>query len=268
MTENREPKKYQPDLLHEMITRAEREVIAMKSRGYGGILNIISDINHSDYTKALDIIRNGIGIEATDVRHIDIEKIVLALELGIKRYQFGISEEKLDDQSLAQNIFQIVYQGFGKDGKGWRMGRSELLDSYKSAIREGAVDLRGSPFEDFINTLDFGEEGTEFYAPSLIVLDFPSLDPKKRVIKASDADPSLLSRDQTSTVNKYLHIFSLITQVYPGNFNKKDNPHKNIVVNLIDGSYTMLSARNTSWKNAYDFICSNSIETPKAHSRN
>lgn len=258
------------DLLHKMETQARLEAGAMRHKGYGGILNIISDTNDGDNQRALDIVRDELGVELTDVKHIDVEKIILALELGIKRHQFGIPEETLESQSLAENVFQIAYQGFGKDRKGWRIGSSWLLDSLKEAIEEGRVDLRGTAFEDFLNALDLGDLGGEegeIHAPRLVVLHFPPLDAKRRLVKASDADPSSLSPGQADRVEKFLHTFSLITQVYPGKFGEEDNPHGDVIVNLIDNSYRWYSARNMRWHNAYEFICDRSVETPRAHYR-
>lgn len=264
--EYRENESY-ADLLHWLRTHAKLEVGAIKYRGYGGILNIISDTNDTDQQRALDIVIKELGIKPFDIRYIDVEKIVLAIDLGIKKYQLGIPEDVLGLQSMAENVFQIAYRDFGENGEGWRIGMTWILDSIQKEIEEHAADLRGTPFEDFLNALDLGgleDEVAEFHPARLVVLHYPVLDDKNKLEKATDADVASLDPDLAERIEKYLHIFSLITQVYPGKFNSKNNPNGMVLVNLIDTSYRWFSARNIRWHEAYEFICGQSVETPKS----
>lgn len=253
-------------LLGRMERRARLEASAIRERKYGGIINLLSEVSDSDEGSALGIVRDELGVEATDVRNINIEDVVVMLETGIKEYTLEISEEIIDRQTLFENIFSVVYHGFGKDGKGWRIGLSSMLDDIRKFVDKNKTSLVGTPFEGFLKTLnlDLGEDNSD--APRLIVLHYPQLDLERKLEKADDADPENIESVTAERISKYAHIFSLINQVYPNKF-QKDNPAGHVVVNVIDSSYRWFFGRDKQLQSAYRFIRVNDIETPEARVR-
>lgn len=224
-------------------------------RGQGGIVNILRAAGDTrDVEQVLDSMAQQLNIQPDDIVYIDVEAIVTKLEYGIRTYDLGISEETLDKQSLAENIFQIAYQGFGQDGTGWRIGRPAMLDHLREAVEKGEADLSDSAFADFLASLnlqDLGQEEPHEHARKLVVLDFPSL---------TNATQKEIERAET-----FLHIFSLLTQAYPNRF-QKDNPHKHMVVTLTDNSYRwQQSTRDMRWEDARDFINNKSMVAPVAY---
>lgn len=166
-------------MLSRMERRARLEASAIRKRKYGGIINLLSEVNDPDEAHALSAIRDELGIESTDIRNINIEDVVIALETDTRQYGLEIPEEIIDKQTLFENVFNVAYQGFGKDGKGWRIGLSSMLDSIKELVDKNRTSLAGTPFESFLKTLnlDLGEDSHD--APRLIVLRYPQLDLEK-----------------------------------------------------------------------------------------
>lgn len=260
-----------PNHEQQMLTRAKLLTEAAMGRNGGAILNIISaDDTDSDNLRALSVIKNTMAVSNARVKFIDVEKVVTALELGIKTHQFGIDEETLETQSLAETVFQIVYQGFGKEGKGWQIGFSSMHNNLFETTQKLKESKNTSAFTDFLDTLDTSvlDSGNSSPAsPNLIVLQFPSLDRKKRITHKEDANLGNLDEETALRVETYMDILSLITQVYPSKFNSTDNPHHNIVVNLVDISYRYSAARNMQWYNTYEFLSDSKIMTPNATTR-
>jgi hypothetical protein len=239
---------------------------ATRKSGIGGILTLISSPQDTqEQTHFVNINRDHSGVEQTDVENIDIEKVLNALELGINRFKLEIPDKTLEGQSIPENVFQYVYRHFGKNNQGWRLGRTAALDYMKKLLENQNSDLEDSPFADFLRTLDL-DLGRDQQAPRLVVLQYPQLDTKSPIRRKSDVDEIYKEPNQAERIDKFLHIYSIVNQVYPGLF-KKDNLQGNLVLNVIDPSYRYFAARDPRWLNAYEKMCWNYIQTPTAQFR-
>lgn len=229
--------------------------------GYGGILNIFVKPNDSHTEEALAIIQQALNINNSRIRRLSMQKLVTMLTFGVKQYQLGIADDILERQSLAENIFQVVYQGFGAEGKGWRIGRSHLIDALKAIDESATTGLSGTAFEDFINSLSFDELDNN-PTPTLTVVTYPPLTPRP-ITRLAQAEPRFLTPQTAQRVEQYLSTLSLTLQVHPSRF-IVDNPDGHVIVNLLDNSYRWFSARNTKWFYTYQSL-TDGIATPAAY---
>lgn len=249
------------EIMKETVHRAKFRAESIRNSGHGGMFNLISAPEDKvEEQHLIEKLSEGLGIEKTDIIHINIENVVNTIELGLGELKLAIPNQALDQQSLAENVFQYVYRFFGKDRKGWRIGTAALLDHLIDALKSHQTDLAGTPFAQFLSTLDLELEISD-QSPRLFVLHYPALEVDQPIQKREDAKFSNLNPEQAERVEKYLHIYSLISQVYPGKF-QKDNPQGHVVVNVTDNSYLWFAAANSQWYEAFLRMSEDEISTP------
>jgi hypothetical protein len=234
---------------------------------YGDMLHLMAEPGDAaDLPKTIDAIREGLNLQPEAVVHIDIQAIVDMLETGLTTHKLGLPEAHMDSQSIQENVFQIVYRPFGKGG--WRIGTSAMVDSLIETIDRVKTDaeLLATPMGKFLVALgDIDTAGRE-NSQRMFVLQYPVLDTVWPITKQSDADLATLDPISRERIESYLHIYALLSQVYPSRFSK-DNPDKHVVVHCMDISWVWYLGVNQTYFNAYESINHPKIELPDAEVR-
>ncbi len=254
------------DIMKRSSLYLEWEAKGIRERGYGGMMNLLAEQKDSPEARHLiNLFADNLGVERSDVVNIDIGQLVSAIRFSIDKHKLGIPEANLERQSIPESVFEYVYKGFGKEGKGWRIGIASLLDSLREMTQDMSDDFKNSPIGQFLATLDFGDEINP-QAPKLIVLYYPPLDPEGKIKVLDDANFQSVDPKRTEEIKTFLHVFSLISQVYPNKF-KDDNPKQHVVLNVVDNSYTLFSARNQEWFYAFESLSmlGRTVQTPDTY---
>lgn len=241
----------------------------IRQRSYGGMINMISapeDLQEQNHL--LEKLFEELGIKQTDAVHIDVGSVVSTLELGLRTYQLGIPEDHLNIQNLSENVSEYIYRFFGKEGQGLRMGMGAMIDSLKRAAERSNTSLKGTPFEDFLATLNL-DLGENKKVPKIFVLHYPPLDTDAPIEKPENAEFRNLDPQHVQNVEKFLSVFSYINLPYPSRF-QSDNPAGHVVINIVDQSYVWFATRNSSMiaNNAYEYLSAPAtIVTPSSEFR-
>lgn len=257
------------DIMKKSSTFLEWEAKGIRQRGSGGMMNLLTEQGDgSEARHLINLFADNLGVERSDMINIDIGQLVSAIRFSIDRHKLGLPEENLERQSIPESVFEYVYKGFGKDGTGWRIGSASLMDSLREMAQDMNDDFKNSPIGQFLATLDFGDE-TNPQAPKLIVLHYPSLDPEEKIKVLDDANFQSVDPKRVEEINTFLHVFSLISQVYPGKF-KDDNPGQHVILNVVDNSYTLFSARNREWFYTFEslLMLGRAVQTPDTYFKN
>jgi len=243
--------------------RIQNEAFGIINGEHGKIFTIISEPQDESEAQAyLKLLRSELGIEPSSERHIDVSSFLSSMNSGINLYKLGIDQRSLERQSLAENFFQYVYKGFGREGEGYRIGRQAATDSNlkHNELMKDRQTLRRTPLGEFI-------EGLEIDLPTeitrkLVVVRYPSLSFEDRIRKPSDLERDNLTLDELKEIDSLVALYRIVGQA-AGRI-RNDEPHGHVVVNIVDSSYRWFLPRN--FGNLLDRDGEISVvETPTAH---
>ncbi len=234
----------------------ENDADYFNEEGKGGMVTLISaDSDGQELDSLLQGFAGRLGIEATDVEHVDVGRILNAFELGFTSVIAEIPVDHLNKQDPIENTFEYIFRGFGKNGEGWRNSfagrRDELLNKnlkLKESIGKG-------PIADFLRTIDIDLDTS---SPRMLVLHYPSIEDIVEVFNDADVEFDSLSSDQKERLLKSLDLLAIVFRAYPHMY-RENNPQRNVVVNVIDPLYKWYRARTPGFNSTYERMGTNDV---------
>jgi hypothetical protein len=244
-----------PDEPYAHIMRQAAAVIDAKTEGAkvnhrGTIATLVtSPDDRVELDQLISRIARNLGSE--EIVHIDVGQIASALEHKIGLEKLGIPLRDIERQTLEENFYQYVFQGFGPKGEGYRISEASHVDRLQRSLEHFKLS---SDVRQFVSTLEVDLPEPE-WSPRLVVLHFPEMDE----FETKDWKMENLPQDKARLARRNMYLYATIQRAGGRIFN--NNPQGHSVVSVVDNAYTWFAARNTDFASTFEHL-SAGIVTP------